>query len=96
MYLILTINNKNILEIFLFDASSYKAVFFNIIVFQLQRLFLLAKLRGAFFINSHKGIRTLLKDKDNTAHYSVLNILHTDLLTRKQYDKIKGEFIHVR
>lgn len=82
MYLILTINNKNILEIFLFDASSYKAGFFlKIIVFQLQRLFLLAKLRGAFFINSPKGFRTLLKEKDNIAHYSVLKILHKDFIT---------------
>lgn len=83
MYLILTINNKNILEIFLFDASSYKAVFFflEIIVFQLQRLFLLAKLRGAFFINSHKGFQTLLIEKDNIAHYSVLKILHKDFIT---------------
>lgn len=57
--------------------------FLKIIVFQLQRLFLLAKLRGAlsFFINSHKGFRTLLKEKDNIAHYSVLKILHKDFIT---------------
>lgn len=45
-----------------------------------------------FFINSHKGFRTLLKDKDNTAHFSVLKILHKDLLTHwNQYDKHKSE-----
>lgn len=45
-----------------------------------------------FFINCHKGFRTLLKDKDNTAHFSVLKILHKDLLTHwNQYDKHKSE-----